>query len=98
VKPVVFHPDAGQEARDARDYYEALREGLGDDFKGEVDAALARIQKNPELHGAVLRAIRNCLLHRFPYSIYYEELDDQIWIAAVAHHSRRPKYWSKRRP
>jgi hypothetical protein len=98
VKPVVFHADAAQEARDARDYYEKLRTGLGDEFKADVDACLAGIQTNPEWYAIVSGRIRNCLLRRFPYSIYYEEFENEIWIAAVAHHSRRPKYWSKRRP
>jgi hypothetical protein len=41
VKPVEFHPDASQEAHDAVDYSEGLRVGLGDDFRSELDAALA---------------------------------------------------------
>lgn len=98
MKPIVFHPDAGQEARDARDYYESLRFGLGDDFKVEVERALGRIQKNPGLFAVALRNIRRCSVRRFPYSLYFEEFDEQIWIAAVAHNSRRPRYWSKRRP
>lgn len=98
MKPVVFHPDAAQEARDAEDYYETLRTGLGADFRADVEARLTDIQANPEWYGIVSGRIRNCLLRRFPYSIYYEELTQNIWIAAVAHHSRRPRYWSKRRP
>jgi hypothetical protein len=47
VKPVEFHADAAQEARDAVDHYEGLRASLGDDFRVELDAALARIQQNP---------------------------------------------------
>ena len=49
MKPVEFHPDAAQEANDAVDYYEALPAGLGDDFRAELDAALARIQQNPQM-------------------------------------------------
>jgi hypothetical protein len=32
------------------------------------------------------------------YTIYYVELDQTIWIAAVAHQKRRPGYWSDRSP
>jgi hypothetical protein len=38
------------------------------------------------------------LLKRFPYTVYYLELDHSIWIAAVAHQQRRPGYWSQCRP
>jgi hypothetical protein len=96
VKPIDFHPDAAQEANDAVDYYDGLRSGLGDDFRAELNAALARIQQNPQLYPAESGAIRVCPLHRFPYAVYYEELDDRIWVAAVGHQSRRPGYWAGR--
>jgi hypothetical protein len=98
VKPIEFHPDAAQEANDAVDYYDGLRPGLGDDFRAELDAALARIQQNPQLYAVERGSIRVCPLHRFPYSVYYEELADRIWVAAVGHQSRRPGYWARRKP
>lgn len=98
MKPVVFHVDAAQEAQEARDYYDGVRPGLGDDFQGELDAALTRIKENPYLYAAESGTIRIAPLNRFPYSLYYEELDDRIWIAAVGHQHRRPGYWARRRP
>jgi hypothetical protein len=98
VKPIVFHSDAAQEGRDAADYYERLRAGLGDDFRVELNEALTCIQQNPQLYAAESGSVRICPLHRFPYSIYYAELPDRIWIAAVGHQSHRPGYWSRRRP
>lgn len=96
MKPVQFHVDAAQESRDAAAYYTAIRKNLGLAFKLELDAAIARIRQNPQLYPLELGAVRICPLHRFPYSILFEELGDRIWIAAVAHHSRRPHYWSRR--
>jgi hypothetical protein len=43
-------------------------------------------------------ATRICPLHRFPYSLFYEDLPDRVWVAAVGHHRRRPSYWARRRP
>src|SRR5262249_36173532 len=76
VKPIEFHPDAADEVRDTVAYYERLRAGLGDDFQDELKARLASIQSNPQLYGIESGAIRVCPLHRFPFSIYYEELAD----------------------
>jgi hypothetical protein len=42
--------------------------------------------------------MRAAPLHRFPYALIYEDFPDRVWIAAVAHYSRRPGYWSHRRP
>lgn len=58
MKPIDFHPDAAQEANDAVDYYDGLRPGLGDDFRMELDAALARIQQNPQLYAVEKGSIR----------------------------------------
>lgn len=35
---------------------------------------------------------------RYPYSILYRERDGAIYISAVAHQSRCPKYWQARKP
>jgi hypothetical protein len=98
VKAAVFHPDANQEAREAAARYEKLRTGLGADFRAEMRATLARIQNNPFAYAAESGSFRIAPLHRFPYSLIYEDLSDYIWIAAVAHHKRRPGYWARRRP
>ena len=71
MKPTDFHPDAALEANGTVDYYESLRPGLGDDFREDLDAALDRIRQNPRLYAAESGSIRICLLHRFPYSVYY---------------------------
>lgn len=98
MKSLVFHPEAAQEANDAVDYYDDKRAGLGDDFRAELRAALVRIQGNPGLYGAEGEPLRVCPRHRFPYCVYYKELADRIWVAAVGHQRRRPNYWSSRRP
>ena len=97
MKPIVFHPDAAEEAREAAAHYEAIRVELGAGFKAELEAALARISDNPLLYAAESGSMRVCPLHRFPYSLFYQDLEDRIWVAAVGHHQRRPGYWQRRR-
>lgn len=98
MKPVTFHPDAALEAREAARRYETIRQGLGRQFRDKLKEALARVKDNPLLYAAESGSIRLAPLHRFPYSLVYEDLPDRVWVAAVAHHSRRPGYWSRRRP
>lgn len=97
MKPVEFHPNAAEEAREAAAHYEDIRAGLGIDFQTELTEALTRIQDNPLLYAAESGAIRVCPLRRFPYAIFYEDLAGQVWVAAVGHHRRRPGYWAHRR-
>lgn len=98
MKPVDFHPNAAEEAGEAAAYYEDIRFDLGSDFQRELDAALARIRNNPYLYAAESGTIRICPLDRFPYSLFYEDLPDRVWVVAVGHHRRRPGYWAGRRP
>jgi toxin ParE1/3/4 len=98
MKPVEFHPDAAQEARDAAAHYEGIRPGLGASFQADLEAALTRIGANPLMYAAESGTIRICPLHQFPYSVFYEDLVDRVWVAAVGHHRRRPGYWARRRP
>jgi plasmid stabilization system protein ParE len=98
MKPMMLHADAEAELRDAMAYYEARKEGLGGDFRKEIEAALGRIAANPLRFAEYrIKGIRECPVKRFPYALYYRELSDSIWVAAVAHQKRRPGYWSRRK-
>jgi plasmid stabilization system protein ParE len=96
MKLAAFHPDAAEEARNAAAYYEGIRAGLGTDFQAELESALSRIRENPLMYAVESAAKRICPLHRFPYSVVYKDLEDRIWVVAVAHQRRRPRYWGRR--
>jgi hypothetical protein len=52
-------------------------------------------------HSAVAvdqRGTRKRRLYHFPYTVYYVEFDESIWIVAIAHQKRRPGYWTDRVP
>ena len=97
MKPFIIHADAEAELREALERYERERAGLGGEFRAEFEAALERIRQNPYLYAAEDEsAARHCPLQRFSYSLVYVDLEEHIWIVAVAHHRRRPGYWARR--
>ncbi len=99
MKPIVFHPDAEAELDGAVAYYEGQREGIGLDFQAEAEHAIDMIQRNPLWCPRYKETnYRKCVLRKFPYTIFYMERDDSVWIAAVTHQKRRPDYWEKRTP
>ena len=99
MKPVIFHRETEAELRAAVAWYEGQRAGLGVDFQAKVEEAVAAIQSKPARHPRYKgKDIRKCRVKRFPYTVYFLELDDVIWLAAVAHHKRRPDYWATRDP
>ena len=69
MKPVAFHPAAQDEVEEAAARYEAQRDGLGQEFRSEFEAALGRIVQNPQMYGVELGEFRACSLRRFPDNI-----------------------------
>ena len=61
---------AKRDVRRAAKWYERQREGLGVEFVAEVDAALERIESNPEQYEVVHCEIRHAILRRFPYGLF----------------------------
>ena len=94
--PPEFHPSVRGETDDAHDWYERRRPGLGADFLDEVQRVLGEIAANPARYGFAHNDVREGLLNRFPYAVYYRELPDRIRVLAVYHTSRDPSGWQSR--
>ncbi len=84
-------------------WYEDQHDGLGADFLAEYEFALDIIEHAPlqfprlETMPSTVN-IRRCTLQRFPYILIFESSPQETVVLAVAHTSRRPNYWSGRRP
>ncbi len=94
--PLSFHPSVRGEVDNEYRWYEQRRAGLGRGFLGEVEKVLAEIAANPARFGFVDADIREGLLRRFPYAIYYRVLADRIRVLAVYHTARDPSGWQSR--
>ncbi len=96
MKMIIIHHSAEIELWQAVEYYESKRCGLGLEFEKEVSKALVQIQSAPERWPKKNHDTRLYLLKKFPYSIFYLDLSDFIWVVAFAHQKREPFYWRKR--
>ena len=86
-------PRASKELDAAISYYEAQKVGLGLDLLSEVEKVILKIQQNPNLGTPYrIEGIRRYIIHRFPYLIFYTELEEVIWVIAIAHSKRKPNY------
>lgn len=98
MKPIILHAAAEAELRETLAYYESQRIGLGGEFLRGFVAAIQRVRANPQAYALEDdRGARYCPLRRFPFNLIYVELEDRIWIAALAHQRRRPGYWTARK-
>jgi plasmid stabilization system protein ParE len=94
--PIRYRREARSEFDAAFDWYEAQRQGLGDEFSDEVRAVLDLIRQVPELHPVVYRDIRRAVVKRFPYTVYYRVESSRILVIAVIHNRRDPSVWQSR--
>lgn len=95
MKPIRISRPASAEFADAVRWYEQKRTGLGGEFFDAVTHAIELLRTRPEVGTAAVRT-RSWLLTRFPYQLIYRVRDDDIYIVAIAHTSRRPGYWKNR--
>lgn len=94
-----IHREARAEVDAAATYYNELQPGLGTEFLRELQDTFNNALERPKSGHLFSRTKhRFMLVNRFPYVVYYLELEDSVWIAAISHGARRPGYWKKRRP
>ncbi len=95
---VVSHPEADEELEAAALWYEQRQSGLGDDFLDQFERTLRRIVAEPERWRKIRGENRKLNFDRFPYAIVYSVRADALYIKAVMHLHRRPRYWLHRQP
>ena len=93
-----YHPLTVSDLNSAIEYYNRKRAGLGDEFRAEVYAAIARVPINPSPYAIVEHGIRRCFVRRFPYSVLFRLMNGEaIRILVIRHHRRHPGFGLGRR-
>ena len=98
MKPFRFSTPASTEFTEAVRWYESRRAGLGADFYDAVVRTIERIRAHPDMGTVRTGRLpnRESRVNRFPYKIVYRVRDEDIYVVAIAHTSRRPGYWQQR--
>lgn len=91
-----FHPLATAELEQSADWYAERSIDAVRAFVTAVDAALQKIEKQPERFPHLDEQHRCCNLIRFPFQIVYRLEKNRIVVIAIAHAKRRPGYWRDR--
>ena|SRR5260370_14406741 len=95
---VRFHRLATREMRAAHAWYFQRDPAVAGRFLNAVDVALARVAKDPDSLAVEHSIYTSIRVRRFPYRLIFEHLQAElVLVIAVAHTSRRPRYWSRRK-
>jgi plasmid stabilization system protein ParE len=92
-----FHPAAVREARNAFRWYHRRSAHAASRFQTALETAVDQILQSPDRWPAYLYGTRYRVLRRFPFILVYRQLVDRLEVVAVAHASRRPGYWKRRK-
>jgi plasmid stabilization system protein ParE len=87
VNPVL-RPAAAADVEEAFRWYEARRDGLGDEFLELVQSGLQSIASYPQAASVVHRDVRRHLLPRFPYALFYRQIEGRPVVVACFHAKR----------
>lgn len=93
---LVFRPEIRDDLKEAFDWYESQKLGLGDEFIDCVDELLNRVCMMPEAYAIVYRDVRRAVIKRFPYAVYYRVISSRIVVTAIFHGRRSSKSWRSR--
>ena len=90
-------PEAEAEAREAFLWYFERSPLIADGFRTELFEAIDSLATTattdwPEDEDG----FRKYHLRRFPFTVMYEVVGQEVTVHAVAHQRRRPGYWQKR--
>lgn len=96
TRPLFLRPEAKLDIREAFDWYEGERPGLGQDFLDEARKALRRVHEHPLRYPKIRGETRRSLLNRFPFSILYVVEEDRVVVIACFHGKRDPRIWQVR--
>ena len=94
---IEYHPSVAAELEEIRDYYEGKSEGLGMAFVDELEQQLLRVAAMPGRWMIVRGNLRRSLMKRFPYVIFFREINGGgIRVTVVKHEKKHPSFGSRR--
>lgn len=98
---VRFAPEVPAELAEAVLWYEARKQGLGEDLLAEIEATISIVGDRPRSFPRLQDVspdleIRRALLARFPYALVFLVRPEEVRVLAIAHVKRRPGYWLSR--
>jgi toxin ParE1/3/4 len=85
---LVIRPRAETDLREARDWYESQRAGLGEQFIAEIEAALQALVRDPQRYTVYYRGFRRVFVRRFPYKLFYRLEGDRVIVSRILHARR----------
>lgn len=91
-------PIALKDLQEAKKWYQEKNELLAEEFKSKVNKEIDYIGEHPQHYQRKYKELRQSLVTRFPFAIFYlvNENQKQIIVFGILHTSRNPEIARKR--
>ncbi len=88
---------AADEFREAIDWYHLRSVRAAEGFRAKVSEAIRLAMARPTSVGFLVgKRVRKVRLKPYSYGLLYFVHDDVLYVVAIAHNRRRPRYWQSR--
>ncbi|MGN6369573.1 MAG: hypothetical protein ACTHN5_15045 [Phycisphaerae bacterium] len=91
--PISISTDVSTQILSCSASLEGVREGLGEEFEGELASLLERISENPNVYPRSFGEIRKALLRRFSQNVFYAVEPQRVVILELRDARREPPDW-----
>ncbi|WP_410001978.1 type II toxin-antitoxin system RelE/ParE family toxin [Rubinisphaera sp. JC750] len=93
---IEFHPEASRELESSAAWYAEHSRRAALRFVAAIDHALESITRDPDRFAPCGERHRSCSDCRFPFQVIFRYDGDTLFVLAIAHSKRRPRYWKHR--
>jgi hypothetical protein len=93
---IIIRPSAFGDLSQIYEWYEDIRNGLGEDFNAAFEECMERIALNPHAFNVIYKTIRRAPFKRFPYRTIFTIDNQTINIHAIVHAARSHGKWMRR--
>ncbi|MFK5893004.1 MAG: type II toxin-antitoxin system RelE/ParE family toxin [Pseudomonadota bacterium] len=91
VENIHVSSDAENDLEDGRNFYNIQQQGIGEYFRdtliSDIESLLISASVHPKRFGYYRMSSK-----RFPYSIYYEVINQEVFVVAVLPEKRNPSW------
>ena len=92
-----FHPLAVAELRQALRWYHTKSPRTARRFFEQIQSAIGRLAADPSSYPLIRPGFHYVRVSKFPFVLVYQiRSEKDVFVAAVAHTSRRSGYWKRR--
>jgi plasmid stabilization system protein ParE len=93
---IELHRLARKEMNQSFDWYQARSQSAAQRFRDAVRDAIEIVRKTPTRYARNSKFTRSAPVLKFPYRVIYSIEPECLFVVAIAHAKRRPRYWVKR--